>query len=97
MLFSLNALTNFLSEQLKDNLANVKFSKGLFTIAPIKADFTMDQWIKEKRFEISLLLRSRENITVNLYSKKAEVIFPTLQIDESVYEYLKATILNYYL
>lgn len=97
MLFSLNTLTNFLSEQLKENLAYVRFTKGLFTIAPIKADLTMDSWIKEKQFEVSLNLKAKENIAVNLYPKKAEIVFPTLQIDENVYEYLKATILNYYL
>lgn len=97
MLFSLNTLTNFLSEQLKENIAYVRFTKGLFTIAPIKADLTMDNWIKEKQFEVSLNLKSKENIAVNLYPQKAEIVFPTLQIDETVYEYLKATILQYYL
>lgn len=97
MLLSLTSLTNFISEQLKETLSIVGFSKGLFTIAPIKADFTMDHWIKEKQFDVSLLLKARENILVNLYPNKAEIVFPTLQIDEKVSEYLEATILNYYL
>lgn len=97
MLLSLGSLTNFISEQLKEVIPVAEFSKGLFTIAPIKADLTMDDWIKEKHFDVSLLLRARENIMVNLYPKKAEIVFPTLQIDEKVSEYLKATILNYYL
>ena len=45
----------------------------------------------------SFSLKARDKILVNLYPKKAEIIFPTLQIDEKVSEYLKATILNYYL
>jgi len=97
MLLSLSSLTSFISEQLKEMLPVVKFSKGLFAIAPIKADFTMNHWIKEKQFDVSLLLKARENILVNLYPKKAEIVFPTLQIDEKVSEYLEATILNYYL
>ena len=97
MLFSLNTLTNFLSEQLKETMGYIRFGKGLFTIAPIKADLTMDNWIKEKQFEVSLNLKSKENIAVNLYPTKAEIVFPSLQIDENVYDYLKATILNYYL
>jgi hypothetical protein len=97
MLFSLNTLTNFLSEQLKESLQYVRFSKGLFTISPVNVDLTMDNWIKEKQFEVSLNLKAKENIAVNLYPKRAEITFPTLQIDENVYEYLKATILNYYL
>jgi len=97
MLLSLSSLTNFISEQLREALPIVKFSKGLFVIAPIQADFTMNHWIKEKQFDVSLLLTARDNILVNLYPKKAEIIFPTLQIDERVSEYLEATILNYYL
>jgi len=97
MLLSLSSLTNFISEQLREELPIMRFSKGLFTIAPIKADFTMNHWIKGKQFDVSLLLKARENILVNLYPKKAEIIFPTLQIDEKVSEYLEATILNYYL
>jgi len=97
MLLSLTSLTNFITDQLKEVFSVVNFSKGLFTIAPIKADFTMNHWIKEKQFDVSLLLKARENIIVNLYPKKAEIVFPTLQMDEKVSEYLKATILNYYL
>ena len=97
MLLSLSSLTNIIGEQLKETFPIVEFSKGLFVIAPIKADFTMDHWIKDKQFDVSLLLRAKEKILVNLYPKKAEIIFPTLQIDEKVSEYLKATILNYYL
>lgn len=97
LLLSLSSLTNFIKEQVKDIFPVTDFSKGLFTIAPIKADFTMNHWIKEKRFDVSLLLKAQENIMVNLYPKKAEIIFPTLQIDEKVSEYLRGTILNYYL
>jgi len=97
MLLSLSSLTNFITEQLKEMHTIIKFSKGLFTLAPIKADLTMDHWIKEKQFDVSLLLKARDNILVNLYPKKAEIVFPTLQIDEKVSEYLEATILNYYL
>lgn len=97
MLLSLASLTNFISEQAKEILPIVRFSKGLFTVAPIKADFTMNHWIKEKQFDVSLLLKARENIMVNLYPTKAEIVFSSLQIDERVSEYLKGTILNYYL
>lgn len=97
MLLSLTSLTNFITDQFKEILTVVGLSKGLFTIAPVKTDFTMNHWIKEKQFDVSLLLKARENIIVNLYPKKAEIVFPTLQMDEKVSEYLKATILNYYL
>jgi hypothetical protein len=69
---------HFITAQLKEILPVIYFSKGLFTIAPIKADFTMKHWIREKHFDVSLLLKARENIIVNLYPKKAENVFPTL-------------------
>ncbi|MCJ7430175.1 hypothetical protein MUO83_03015 [Candidatus Bathyarchaeota archaeon] len=46
---------------------------------------------------IFCLLKAQEKVLVNLYARKAEIIFPTLQIDDRVAEYLRETILNYYL
>jgi hypothetical protein len=97
MLLGLSALTNFLKDELNEIFPEIRFSKGMFTIAPTKGDFTMDHWIKEKQFEVSLLLKAQEKILLKLYPKRAEIIFPTLQIDDKVSEYLKATLLNYYL
>lgn len=97
MLLGLSALTNFVREELKENISIVQFSRGMFTISPIKGDFTVDHWIKEKKFDVSLLLKAQEKVLVNLYPKKAEIIFPTFQIDDKVSEYLRGTLLNYYL
>lgn len=97
MLLSLSALTSFIKEELKETISIMEFSKGMFTLAPIKGDFTIDDWIKKKQFDVSLLLKAQENILVNLYPKRAEIIFPSLQIDDRVSEYLRETILNYYL
>jgi hypothetical protein len=97
MLLGLGALTNFIRQEVKENILVVQFSRGMFTISPIKGDFTVDHWIKEKKFDVSLLLKAQEKILVNLYPKKAEIVFPTLQIDDKVSEYLKGTLLNYYL
>jgi hypothetical protein len=97
MLLGLGALTSFLKDELNEVFPNVRFSKGMFTIAPIKGDFTMDHWIKQKQFEVSLLLKAQDKILVNLYPKRAEIIFPMLQIDDKISEYLRATLLNYYL
>lgn len=97
MLLNLSALTGLIRDELKEMIPVIEFSKGMFTIAPIKGEFTVDEWIKKKRFEVSLLLKAQGNILVNLYPKRAEIIFPTLQIDDRVSEYLRETILNYYL
>jgi hypothetical protein len=97
MLLSLSALIGFIKEELRETNPVIEFSKGMFILAPIKGDFTIDDWIKKKQFDVSLLLKAQENILVNLYPKRAEIIFPTLQIDDRVSEYLRETILNYYL
>jgi len=96
-LLALSAFTSLLKEGLTEHFSITKFSKGMFTIAPIKGDFTIDHWVKEKQFDVSLLLKAREKVLVNLYPEKAEIIFPTLQIDDKASEYLKGTLLNYYL
>jgi len=98
MLLSLSALMGFIKEELKETIPVMEFSKGMFTLAPVKGgDFAIDDWVRKKQFDVSLLLKAQENILVNLYPKRAEIVFPSLQIDDRVSEYLRETILNYYL
>lgn len=97
MLLSLSSLTGVIKDDLRETISIIEFSKGMFTLAPIKGDFTLNSWIKKKQFDVSILLKAQEKILVNLHPKKAEIIFPTLQIDDRVSEYLRETILNYYL
>lgn len=96
-LFDLNAIIALLDEQLKQRELWKKTSNGLFTLEPTKADFTIADWIKEKKMSVSVVLKSKENIDIQLYPNKAEIVLSSLRIDGSVYDYLKATILEYYL
>lgn len=96
-LFNLNSIVGVMDGQLKHSPLWKKSSNGLITIAPTKADFTIADWVKEKKFTVSINLKAKENIIINLYPSKAEIALPSLQLDGSAYEYLKATILEYYL
>ncbi len=69
---------------------------NLFTHEPIKGKISIDEWIKKKNFEVTLLLKGKDNFSIKLYPQKAETLFPSLQIDEKVSDYLRETILNYY-
>jgi hypothetical protein len=96
-LFDITSIVDLLDEQLKHNEFWKKTSNGLFTIEPTKADFTIADWVKEKKMSVSVTLKSKENIDIHLYPNKAEIDLLSLHIDGSVYDYLKATILEYYL
>jgi hypothetical protein len=96
-LFNLNSIIDLMDEQLKHSSFWKKSSNGLITLAPTKADFTIADWVKEKKFAVSVNLKAKENIIINLYPSKAEIALPSLLIDGKIYEYLKATILEYYL
>ena len=69
----------------------------MFTLVPIRGDFTIDDWIKKEAIRCQSFAKGSGEGSVNLYPRKAEIIFPTLQIDDRVAEYLRETILNYYL
>ena len=96
MLLNLGALLSSIKEEVKDSVLVSHFSNGLFTLEPIKGKIKIDEAIKQKDFEVSLLLKGKDKITIRLLPNKAQIVFPTLQIDERVLEYLKFVILNYY-
>jgi hypothetical protein len=97
MLLGLGALLNLIKDDLKESFLVMQFSKGMFTIEPIKQQLKIDEWIAKKEFDVSLILKNKDKVTINLLPKKLEVIFHTAQIDDKVSEYLKEVILNYYL
>jgi hypothetical protein len=97
MLLSLGALVNSIKEEFKEALMVIQFSKGMFTIEPLRRQISIDEWIRKKKFEVSLVLKGQDEVIINLLPKKAELVFPSMQIDDKVLEYLKEAILNYYL
>jgi hypothetical protein len=97
MLLNLGTLLNLIKEELKEDLLVSHFSNGLFTLETTKGKINIDKAIKEKDFEVSLVLKGKDKFTIKLYPNKAQVMFPSLQIDDKVLEYLRFVILHYYL
>ena len=94
---NLNVINSFIRQAILREVPNTKFSKGTFVVAPIKGKLTLDQWIKEKKFDVSLLLKSEEQIIVEFYVDRAELTTPYFEIDASSVQYLRGILLNYYL
>jgi hypothetical protein len=94
---NLNVINSFIRQAIIREVPNTKFSKGTFVVAPIKGKLTLDQWIKEKKFDVSLLLKSEEQIIVEFYVDRAELTTPYFEIDASSVQYLRGILLNYYL
>lgn len=97
-IINLTAFAGFLQETLDDVYADINTTNARFVVAPIEKDLTMDDWAEEKQFDVSLLLRSEDsNRSVQFRSDRAEISSPTTQIDNETVEYIRATLLNYYL
>lgn len=94
---NLSVINSFIRQAMLREVPNAKFSKGTFVVAPIKGELTLDQWIKEKKFDVSLLLKSEDQIIVDFYVDRAELTTPYFEIDASVVQYLRGILLNYYL
>jgi hypothetical protein len=96
MLLNLGTLLNLIKEELKESLLVSHFSNGIFTLETTKGKINIDKAIKEKDFEVSLVLKSKDKFTIKLYPTETQVMFPSLQIDDKVLEYLRFVILHYY-
>ncbi|MFQ6056758.1 MAG: hypothetical protein ACE5J3_12340 [Methanosarcinales archaeon] len=97
VVLDLSAITGFIRHAILREIPNAKFSKGTFVITPIKGELTLDQWIKKENFDVSMLLKSKEQILVDFYADKAKLTTPHLGIDSTIAQYLRAILLNYYL
>lgn len=73
-------------------------SSGQFVIRPLENGLSLDDWIEEKRFNVSVLLRSEDrNASVEFFGNKAVIEAPYFEIDSETVDYIRATLLNYYL
>ncbi|QLK26179.1 hypothetical protein HYG81_00705 [Natrinema zhouii] len=77
------------------------FSQGQFVIYPVESDLTLDEWIRNEGFDVSLLLANTERMTqrteVEFFSDRAEIHPPHLEIDSETTRHIRLLILNYYL
>lgn len=97
-LFNLSSLLNYLEEGFRDQMRG-SFSGGRFVICPVYSGLTIDEWIKEEQFDISLLLTSEDDggATVEFFPDKAVVTSDQREIDAQTVKYVKELLLNYYL
>jgi len=97
---SLNTLSSnitIVKETFSYFLGVKNYGKGNLIISPINPKFKIDNFIKSNKFQIGINLETNENIIIDLFKDKAEIIFPNLLIDHTVIQYLHEIILYYYL
>lgn len=97
---NLGASASFLSKGMR-SAARGTLSSGQFIIHPVESDLTLDEWIKNEGFEVSLLLAGEGqhggSTEVEFFPDRAEIHPPHLEIDSETTRYIRLLILNYYL
>lgn len=94
---NMSSFVSFLQKGAK-NIAAGTFSNGQFVIQPVETDLTLDEWIQEEQFNVSLLLATQDQQTqVEFFPDKAVVQPPYNEVDAETVKYIRATLLNYYL
>lgn len=95
----LTSFANFLKNAIRQTYPVVHMSNSRFVVSPIDNDLTLDDWIQKQQFDVSLLLQSPENErrSVRFYGDRAEITSPHENVDDVTVEYIRATLLNYYL
>lgn len=97
---NLGAFASFLNKGMNKAM-DVTTSPGQFIVHPVKSDLTLDEWIKEDGFDVSLLLANGrdgvERTEVEFFPDRAEIHPPHLEVDSETTRYIRLLILNYYL
>ena len=97
-IIDLTAFATFLQKTLDDIFVVNSITNARFIVAPIEKDLTMEDWVQEKQFDVSLLLKSENSErSVRFHGDRAEITSPTTEVDDETVEYIRATLLNYYL
>ena len=97
-LINLSTFAGFLRQGLNQEFDIRRFTHSRFIVGSLENDLTLDEWIEQERFEVSLLLRDESNErSVEFMGDCAIVTSPYSEIDDTTAEYIRATLLNYYL
>lgn len=98
-IINLTSFANFLKKALRQTYPVVHMSNSRFVVSPIDNNLTLDDWIHKQQLDVSLLLQSPENErrSVRFYGDRAEITSPHENVDDATVEYIRATLLNYYL
>ncbi|WP_459192084.1 hypothetical protein [Halosimplex sp. J119] len=92
------------ASRLKSSLENELFgipSQGKIILHPIESELSVDEWINEKGFEISLLLadgdeEGADKTEVEFFPDHVELHPPYYEVDSEVMEYVRLLVRNYY-
>ena len=96
-IIDLMLFARFLRDSITDLLSTRSITDGRFIVS-VDNDLTLDEWIKKEQFDVSLLLESEGGRSaVEFHSDKAIISSPHTDIDDKTVEYIRATLLNYYL
>lgn len=97
-LTNLGTFASYLERGLGD-VADGTFSDGQFIIRPIEGELTMDEWIEEEGFQVTLLLAGDEpgQTEVEFFPDHAEIHPPYSEMDSEVIRYAELMIQHYYL
>lgn len=97
-LFNLGSLISYLEGGF-DGQIRGNFSGGRFVITPVNTDLTIDEWVEEEQFDISLLLATegKDRTEVEFFSDRAVVKSNQREIDAKTVRYMRELLLNYYL
>ena len=97
-ILNLGTFARSLREGLEDEFRIRNITESQFTVRSLENELTLDDWIEEQRFDVSLLLQSEnEDRSVRFYEDRAIVRAPYADIDDKTAEYIRLTLLNYYL
>lgn len=97
-IIDLMLFARFLRAAAESTLPVKSITDGRFVVSPIDNDLTLDDWIKQDKFDVSLLLNSEDGrSSVEFYSDKAVISSPHTDVDDKTVEYIRATLLSYYL
>jgi hypothetical protein len=98
VLIDLGTFIGFLQRSLANEFEVNNFTKSTIVVEALDNGLTLDDWIEKERFDVSLLLQSEESDrSVRFYGDRAEITSPYTEIDDRTAEYVRATLLNYYL
>lgn len=97
-LFNLGSLINYLEDGFNSEILG-SFSDGRLVISFVDTGLTIDDWIEEEQFDISLLLATEgeDRTEVEFFPDRAVVKSNKREIDAQTVRYTKELLLNYYL
>jgi hypothetical protein len=98
VLMDLNNFADFLRTGLEQEFKIQEFTNSRLSVGSLKSDPSLDDWIQEQQFEVSLLLKAdQEERSVKFHGGKAVLTSPYAQVDKKTADSIRATLLNYYL